>query len=50
MVAGYFVFEGFLYGFAPSVVNIPANAVQDVAGLILGVALILLFEKRNLLK
>lgn len=36
MVLGYFVFEGFLYGFAPSMVNIPANGVQGVAGLILG--------------
>ena len=25
MILGYFVFEGFLYGFAPSGVNIPAN-------------------------
>jgi uncharacterized membrane protein len=48
MVMGYFVFEGFLYGFAPSVVNIPANAVQGVAGIIIGTALIKLFEKANL--
>ena len=27
MVFGYFVFEGFMYGFVPSAVNIPANAV-----------------------
>ena len=45
MIAGYFVFEGFLYGFAPSVVNIPANGVQGVAGLILGCALAKIFEK-----
>ena len=45
MVLGYFVFEGFLYGFGPSVVNIPANGVQGVAGLILGCALIKIFEK-----
>ncbi len=45
MVLGYFVFEGFLYGFAPSVVNIPANAIQGVAGLILGVVLIKVLEK-----
>ena len=35
MVFGYFVFEGFMYGFVPSAVNIPANAVQGAAGLIL---------------
>ena len=45
MVLGYFVFEGFLYGFAPSAVNIPANAVQGIAGIIIGVALIKVFLK-----
>ena len=48
MVLGYFVFEGFLYGFVPSVVNIPANAVQGVAGLIIGIILVKLFEKAKL--
>ena len=48
MVMGYFVFEGFLYGFAPSVVNIPANAAQGVAGIILGLVLIKVFEKIHL--
>ncbi len=47
MVFGYFVFEGFLYGFGPSVVNIPANGVQGIAGLILGCALVKIFEKNN---
>lgn len=47
MIVGYFVFEGFLYGFAPSAVNIPANGVQGVAGLILGVVLIKIFEKNK---
>jgi len=45
MVLGYFVFEGFLYGFGPSVVNITANGIQGLAGLILGVILIRVFEK-----
>lgn len=45
MVSGYYVFEGFLYGFIASVVNIPANAVQGVAGVIVGVVLIKIFEK-----
>ena len=48
MVMGYFVFEGFLYGFAPSVVNIPANAVQGAAGIIIGIILIKFFEKANI--
>ena len=45
MVLGYFVFEGFLYGFAPSVVNIPPNGVQGVAGLIIGIMIIKALEK-----
>ena len=45
MVLGYFVYEGFLYGFAASLINIPANAVQGVAGLVLGVSLIKIFER-----
>ena len=50
MVMGYFVFEGFMYGFAPSAVNIPANAVQGVAGIILGVILAKIFDKAFKLK
>ena len=48
MILGYFLFEGILYGFVPSAVNIPANAIQGAAGVILGVALIKLFEKKRL--
>ncbi len=48
MVAGYFVFEGFLYGFGASLVNIPANAMQGVVGLIMGVLLINIFEKNKI--
>ena len=45
MVLGYLIFEGFLYGFVPSLVNIPANGVQGIAGLIIGLVLIRIFEK-----
>ena len=48
MVLGYFVFEGFLYGFAASAVNIPLNALQGVAGLICGIILVKVFEKSKL--
>ena len=34
----------------PSLVNIPANAVQAVAGIIIGVVLITVFEKQNIIK
>ena len=50
MVMGYFVFEGFLYGFGPSLVNIPANAVQGAAGIVIGIILIKIFEKTGLTK
>lgn len=49
MVLGYFVFEGLLYGFGPSIVNIPANGVQGLAGLIIGVVLMKIFEKSKIL-
>lgn len=48
MVLGYFIFEGFLYGFAPSMVNIPANSIQGIGNLIIGVILIIAFEKRKI--
>ena len=50
MVLGYYVFEGFLYGFGASLVNIPANAVQGVAGLIIGTILVKIFEKSKIIK
>ena len=48
MVLGYYVFEGFLYGFVPSAVNILPNGVQGVAGMSLGVILIRIFEKHHM--
>ncbi len=37
MVVAYYLFEGVLYGFAPSLLNIPANAVQGVISLVIGI-------------
>ena len=48
MVGGYYLFEGFMYGFAASLVNIPANAIQGLAGIIIGITLIKIFEKTKL--
>ena len=45
MVMGYYVFEGVMYGFVPSAVNIPANAVQGAAGMLLGIILVKVFER-----
>ena len=39
MVALYYVFEGFMYGFAASLVNIPANLIQGAGGVIFGTVL-----------
>ncbi len=50
MILGYFVFEGFLYGFVPSLVNIPANSVQGIAGLVLGCILVKVFVKSKLMQ
>ena len=49
MVLGYFIFEGFMYGFIPSVVNIVPNALQGSAGLVLGVILAKIFEKHKII-
>ncbi|MBO4897289.1 MAG: ECF transporter S component [Clostridia bacterium] len=47
MVSGYYIFEGFLYGFTPSLVNIPVNALQGAVSLVIAVFLIKVFEKTN---
>ena len=49
MVLGYFIFEGFLYGFIPSIVNIPVNAVQGIVGIVIGTILIKIFEKNKIM-
>ena len=45
MIFGYYVFEGFLYGFGASLVNIPANAIQGAVGAVLGCLLVQMIEK-----
>ncbi len=49
MILGYFVFEGFLYGFIPVTVNILPNVLQAIVGLIAGTILINVFEKNKIL-
>lgn len=48
MIGGYLIFESFLYGFVPSLINVPANAVQGVAGIIIGLLLIKFFKKTKI--
>jgi len=50
MVAGYYVFEGFLYDFISVLVNVPFNAIQGCAGLVLGTLLVGLFNTNKTLK
>ncbi len=50
MVGGYYIFEGFMYGFIASAVNIPANAIQGIVGIVLGIVLIKVFEKSDIVK
>lgn len=45
MIFGYFLFEGVLYGFVQSAVNIPANAVQGVVGIALALIILKALEK-----
>ncbi len=49
MIAGYYIFEGFMYGFIPSLVNMPANLAQGVTGLVFGIVLVKLFEKHRIM-
>ena len=48
MVAGYYIFEGFMYGFGASAVNILPNVLQAAAGITLGVLLLGIFRKTKI--
>lgn len=48
MIVGYFVFAGLLYGFGPAAVNISANAVQGIAGILIGIILVQIIEKSKI--
>ena len=50
MVLGYFMFEGIMYGFIASSVNILPNVIQGFAGLFIGVILINIFEKLKIIQ
>jgi len=50
MIVGYYAFEGFLYGFIPSLVNVVPNAVQGLAGIVIGLILIKVFSKYKIVK
>lgn len=48
MVVLYYIFEGFMYGFWASLINIPANIVQGIFGIIIGTLLISVFKKSKI--
>ena len=48
MIGGYYIFEGFMYGFGASLVNVLPNGVQAVAGIIVGIVLVKIFKKVNI--
>ncbi len=50
MIGGYYVFEGFMYGFIESAVNILPNGVQAVAGIVCATLLIAVINKTGVLK
>ncbi len=45
MILGYYLFEGALYGFAASLVNIPFNGIQGAAGILTATLLYKILEK-----
>ena len=49
MIVGYYVFEGFIYGFGASLVNVPFNAIQGGVGVILGTILVRAFANNRIL-
>ena len=49
MVLGYFAFEGVLYGFGAAALNLFANAMQGVAGILVGTLLAASLAARHLL-
>lgn len=48
MVIGYYAFEGFIYGFGASLINIPANAIQGVASIIISLLILKIYKKIRL--
>lgn len=45
MVVCYFIFEGFVYGWAPAVANLPMQFVQPAVAILVGGAMIFSFKK-----
>ena len=50
MISGYFIFEIFMYGLFPALLNIGGSAFQGIVGLLLGVILINIFNRNRLIR
>lgn len=50
MIGGYYVFEGLMYGFVESAVNILPNGIQAVAGIVSATLLVTVVNKTGVLK
>ncbi len=50
MVGGYYVFEGFMYGWKASLVNILPNGIQAIAGVVCATILVTVINKTGILK
>ena len=50
MVAGYCLFESFVYGFGGAIASVPGNSLQGVFGIIAGTFLAKVLVKKNLFK
>ena len=50
MLLGYFSYESILYGAVLALANVPLNAIQGIAGLLLSTQLIKVFQKINILQ
>ena len=48
MIGGYFLFEGIIYSFASALINIPANAIQGLAGLVISILLIKVLKSKRI--
>ncbi len=47
MICGYLLFESFLYGFIPSLINTPVNLIQGSVSLVVGIILYNIAKKKR---
>ncbi len=50
MIAGYFIYEIFIYGIFSALLNIGGSALQGIVGLILGIVLINIFKRNKFIQ